>query len=174
MPPATGTSDELAVFRHESGAEMPKRAIGYAARHGVVRVEGSVQDETIHLNGYRYEREERPADRPPSRLVHPWPRTVLSRTDIAELCDVTEREASGDRFDYAGDEAGQLYVAYDDDPERLGRDMDTEERVYAVPEYQRSLVEFPISHLSARVADDGRYRIYGYNPDGPSAAARTL
>lgn len=177
MPAAADRSDGGPVFRHESGAEIRKCAVGYAAMHGDVRVEGEGQSDRIHLNrsdgiylnGYYYERTTRSDGRPRPRVDHPWPTVLLSRTDFAEVCDAIERQTSGDPFDRAGVEAGHLYVAYDGDPDSIGRDRDTEERIYAVPEYQRSLIEFPISHLSARGTTDGCYRIDGYNPDGPSA-----
>lgn len=108
------------------------------------------------------------------RVSHPWRKITLSRTDIAELCDVNDREATGDSFDYAGFEAGQIYVTYDAEPESFGRDMDAEERVYTAPDYQTALIESPLSHLSARGTDDGLYRVYGYNSDGPSAEKRMI
>lgn len=173
MSPETESSERIPVFRHESGAEMPKRGVGYSAMYGVVRVEGNIGDDGIHLNGYYYQRTERPSDQSPPQVSHPWPTITLSRNLIAELCDVIDRNAANP-FDWVGVDAGHIYVAYDADPERLGRNKDTEERVYAVPDYQTALIEFPISHLSARATDDGHYRFYGYNPDGPSAEQRTI
>lgn len=115
MPLDSESSEGLAVFRHKSGAEMPIRAVGYAAMHGVVRVEGGVRDGGIHLNGYYYDRTERFPDQPPPDVSHPWPTMILSRSDFVELCDVIDRETSGDPFDYAGVEAGHLRAS----PRRL-------------------------------------------------------
>lgn len=60
-----------------------------------------------------------------------------------------------------------LFVAYDTEPNEPGRNVDTEERVYANVAYQRPYFEFPLSHLSCRAAEVGIYWFYGYNPDGP-------
>jgi len=174
MVSGAGSTADRVVFRHESGAEISNRALGSAAMHGDVYIEGCIDDECIHLNGFPYEREMRPADRSPSQIRHPWPTTTLSRCEFAELCDVAEREATRDEFDYAGSQSGHLYVAYEDDPESLGRSMDTEERIFAVPEYQTTRIGFRISHVSARGTEDGRYRVFGYNPDGPNATERAV
>lgn len=87
--------------------------------------------------------------------------------------DVVDREATGDRFDHVRVDAGRLYVAYDD-PDSLGRDPETEGRVYAVPDYQTALVESPVSHVSARGAADGEYRVFEYDPDGPNVEAHRM
>lgn len=174
MSSDTGSYGADSVFRHESGAEITAEGVGYAAMHGDVRVEGNTGDDGVYLNGYRYERVEDHPGRPLSRVESPWPTTTLARSDFAEVCDVTEREATGGPFDYGGVEAGQLYVAYDAGPNSPHRDGATQERVYAVPEYQVALIEWPISHLTTRAMDDGLYHVVGYGPDGPSSRARTL
>lgn len=126
----------------------------------------------MYLNGYRYEllrdREGETSDESP-----PWPTTVLTRRDLAVVCDVVEREARGDRFDRVGVEDGRLSVVYDD-PGASIRESETRERVRAVPAYQAALVDFPVSHVRKRHRDDGDYLVYGYGPDGPSAGERAL
>lgn len=171
---APESSECFSVFRHESGAEMTKRAVDYSAMHGTVRVEEHVRNNGIHLNSYYYKRIEQPSDKPSLKIDSPWPTMTLSRSELAELCDVTNREIAGKSFDYSGVKAGQLYTAYDAGSDSISRNMDTEKRVYAVPTHQTDLIDFPISHLSARPMTDGLYKIYGYNPDGPSAEENTI
>lgn len=174
MSSDTGSHGVRFVFRHESGAEITGESVGYAAMHGDVRVEGDTGDDGVYLNGYRYERVGDHPGRPLSRMDHPWPTTTLARSDFAEVCDVTEREADGVPFDYGGVETGHLYVAYDAGQGSHHRDEAAEERVYAVPDYQITLIEWPISHLTTRAMDEGLYRVVGYGSDGPSSGARTL
>lgn len=165
--------DWLDVFRHPGGAEIARLAIGYTAMRGRVFLEGSTQDDELYLNGYRFERTKRPAKRDPPDVPRPWPTWKVRRTTIAELCGVVEREEH-DPFDDAGIADGHLFVAYDRDPDRLGRNVATEERTYADPEYQSSFFDHPLSHLSARGMDDGRCLVFGYSPEGPSAGDRRI
>jgi hypothetical protein len=99
---------------------------------------------------------------------------TLSRTELAELCDVANREMAGESFNHSGVKAGQLYTAYDAGSDSVGRNTDTEKRVYAVLAHQTGLVDFLISHLSARLMTDESYKIYGYDPNGPSAKDNTI
>ena len=171
--------DDRVAFQHKTGKALRAHTIPYRCKYGNTSLEGSLRDEVIHINGYRFEREYRPPEEELPSQATPWLTKVLDRNDIARMCGVSDREGKGDSYDYEGVVDGHAYVAYGAEEGQILRCMETEERVFADLERQGELLPFLISSVNGRLVDEDETRpVQFYWPEGrrtrSTAADRTM